>query len=66
MDLLTQEETAKWLGIATETLRTWRQRKQGPAYVKVGGSTRYRMDDVKAYLEANRVDPTKKANEAES
>ena len=66
MDLLTQEETANWLGIATETLRTWRQRKQGPAYVKVGGSTRYRTDDVKAYLEANRVDPARKTDEVES
>lgn len=43
------------LGVEPSTLVTWRKRKQGPAYIRVGHRTvRYRIEDVEAWLQANR------------
>jgi hypothetical protein len=47
--------------VARGTLRTWRNRGQGPAFVKAGDLLRYRVEDVKAWVESRRVDPSQKA-----
>lgn len=49
--LLTPGElTARWRDTITlATLSTWRSRKQGPPYVKVGGRVLYPLEGVEAY-----------------
>ena len=41
---------AKMLGASPATLTTWRSRKRGPRYVKVGALVKYRGCDIEAYL----------------
>lgn len=38
----------RW-GISVRTLEKWRTRQIGPAYIKIGGRVRYRLDDILAY-----------------
>lgn len=64
--MMSESEVADWLKLAPETLRTWRARGKGPAYSKLGDAVRYSEDDVKSYLEANRVDPARKAEGVQS
>jgi hypothetical protein len=40
----------------TKTLANWRNRGQGPSYVKIGGAVRYALSDVVAYEAAGRVE----------
>jgi excisionase family DNA binding protein len=54
--LLDPEEVAKMLGVRVRTLQTWRSRRQGPTYVKVGKLVRYKSADVMAYIERHRID----------
>ena len=54
--LLTSEETAKFLNLKNHrTLDAWRLRRQGPPYIKVGTSIRYRMDSLAAWIESRTV-----------
>lgn len=56
-NLLSPKQLALLLGVATVTVRVWRQRRQGPPYHRVGGRVKYRESDVAAWLESNRVAP---------
>ena len=56
--LLTAKELAEILGVSQETLAQNRYLGQGVPYIKVGVRIRYRLDDVIAYLEANRIGTT--------
>lgn len=49
--LMTPVELAeRWKGsITVVTLATWRSRKQGPKYIKVGGRVLYPLDGVEDY-----------------
>ena len=51
--LLTSDEAALLLGVPVATLRTWRSRRRGygPRAVQVGGSIRYRLADLLAWIE---------------
>ena len=50
-------ETARFLNLKTPgTLANWRTKGQGPAYIKVGGSIRYRMEDLERWLSQQRVE----------
>lgn len=43
--------------MATKTLRNWRTRGQGPAFIKLNnGAVRYALTDVLAYEDASRVE----------
>ncbi|BBX35747.1 hypothetical protein MMAG44476_11099 [Mycolicibacterium mageritense DSM 44476 = CIP 104973] len=53
--LLTPKELADILGVSQETLAQNRYLGQGVPYIKVGKRVRYQLNDVIAYLEANRV-----------
>lgn len=57
--LLTAEEVARILVIPLKRLYTWRLAGKGPRYVKVGHNLRYRVEDVKAYIEENTTEPEK-------
>ncbi len=52
-----EKEAAKQLGIAVQTLRNWRHIRKGPAYIKLGRSVRYRVEDILDFIEKNRIDP---------
>ncbi len=54
--LLNTKEAAELLGKAPNTLVIWRcTGAYGLPYVKVGGSVRYREEDLLTFLEANTV-----------
>lgn len=49
--LLTDREVADLLGCGLQTVRNWRQRGVGPAYIRVGARlVRYAPDAVRAFL----------------
>ncbi|WP_458094207.1 helix-turn-helix transcriptional regulator [Roseomonas sp. WA12] len=52
--LLHQIELARRWRISPRTLERWRWIGQGPAYLKLGGSVAYRLEDVLAYEAAQR------------
>jgi len=54
-EILTDEETATYLGIHKRTLRDWRKKKKGPDYVKMGSKIRYRKIDINDYLDKQTV-----------
>lgn len=54
MGLLTSEQAAEKLTIKGVTLRLWRKRGKGPAYIVMSrGIIRYRISDIESYLKAN-------------
>lgn len=55
--LLTTDESAPVMGAEPITLKKWRARGRGPAYIKIGGKIRYRLGDLLAFIEKGRVDP---------
>lgn len=50
--LLRSSELADRWQLTECTVRKWRSKNVGPEYVKVGGSIRYRLDDVLRYEQA--------------
>jgi len=56
-ELLTDTETAAYLGIADRTLRDWRRQGKGPAFVQMGSKIRYRKKDIDAYLDKQIIMP---------
>jgi hypothetical protein len=55
-ELLDERAAALHLGgVAPATLRNWRSRGVGPAYVRIGGVIRYQRADLDAFVE--RVEP---------
>lgn len=48
--LLRQAEVQAMLGAAKSTVEQWRLKGQGPRFVKLGRSVRYRLSDVNAYI----------------
>lgn len=63
---LTEAEASRYLtaaGLPTQaqTLRAWRYRGRGPAYLHPEGKIRYRESDLNAFLENSRVVPQRQA-----
>lgn len=57
-DLLDERQAAAVLSTPRNTLRVWRTKGKGPAYVRVGGrNVRYLRADIDAFIQAGRVDP---------
>jgi hypothetical protein len=56
-ETLIDKIAAKKIGVAVQTLRNWRHQRRGPAYLKLGRSVRYRLDDLNKFMENNRIDP---------
>ena len=57
-DLMTTDETAKYMRTARQTLAKWRCTKIGPAYYRIGGRIRYRKEDIDDFVAGGRVDDT--------
>jgi hypothetical protein len=53
-ELLTPIDVENILHIPERTLSQWRYLGTGPAYFKLGKHVRYRLEDVTAWLEAQR------------
>lgn len=62
--LIDIKEVAERLGKPVATLRQWRHRGYGPPSMKVGGSVRYPLDELDAWLAALPVagNPARKSN----
>jgi hypothetical protein len=58
---LDEGKAAEILGARKLTLTKWRQRGVGPVYYKLNGAVRYRLEDLRAYLDSCRIDPAKKS-----
>lgn len=48
-ELLTPKQLAQRWCISDKTLERWRCEDTGPAYLKLGGQIRYRLDDALAF-----------------
>jgi hypothetical protein len=59
-DMLPEKEAAKFVFAKPNTLRIWRYRKRGPAYVKVSGKVFYLKSDLEKFVLEGRVDPAVK------
>ena len=51
-EYLTAEQVAQMTGFSTKSLEAYRAKRQGPPFLKVGHSVRYRADDVRVWMEA--------------
>ena len=49
--LLNEYDVARITSLSVASVRRWRLLKQGPRYLKVGSSVRYRAEDISAWLE---------------
>jgi excisionase family DNA binding protein len=53
--LASTEEVAEYLGVKPQTLGYWAHKGKGPSYIKLDGRRRYSWADVRAWLEARKV-----------
>lgn len=54
--MVTEHEAANWLGLDVTTLRDWRFRRVGPAYVKyLNKAVRYPVDELAKFAERSMV-----------
>jgi predicted DNA-binding transcriptional regulator AlpA len=57
--ILTEKEAAAMIvDTKAGTLAKWRLRRTGPAYLKLGGRVRYRAEDIEAWMDSCRINPT--------
>ena len=50
-EYLTAEQVEVMTSFSVKALETMRHRRRGPPFLKVGGSVRYRVADVRAWIE---------------
>ena len=55
--VINETQAAEILGRAVQTLRNDRHLRKGPAYLKLGRSVKYRVNDLVDYMEKHRIDP---------
>jgi hypothetical protein len=55
--LVSEVEAAEILDVTKFCLRSWRTKKIGVPYVRVGRLCRYRVSDLQQFLDAHRVEP---------
>lgn len=57
---LSEREAAAYLGpVSVRTLQDWRLQKLGPPYTRLGKRVAYDVADLDAFVQANRVEPTR-------
>ncbi len=54
-EMMKETEAAEFLSIAPVTLRIWRTKHCGPAFIKIGRAVRYRRIDLESFLQENLV-----------
>jgi predicted DNA-binding transcriptional regulator AlpA len=50
--LMTEHDVARVTGLSVASVRRWRLLRQGPRFLKIGSSVRYRPGDVQAWIES--------------
>jgi len=55
--VVNETQASKILCRAVQTLRNDRHLCQGPPYIKLGRSIRYKVSDLMGYMERHRIDP---------
>ena len=50
-------EASVFLNLPVKTLEHWRITGVGPAYTRVGRHVRYHIDDLRAFMRKDRVEP---------
>lgn len=55
--LLDDAEVAKILKISKGTLPVWRNKGKGPEYIKIGSNVRYRMSDIRRFIDNQTCKP---------
>jgi hypothetical protein len=53
--LFTSQEAADYLGVREQTLKIWRVQGVGPSFCKVEKCVRYSFDDLKNYLNQQKI-----------
>jgi predicted DNA-binding transcriptional regulator AlpA len=48
--LLNEHDVARIVGMSLASIRRWRLLRQGPKFLKLGASVRYKPEDVTAWL----------------
>ena len=55
--LIPEDEAAKIIGRAVQSMRNDRHKCQGLPYIKIGRSVRYSLQDIHEYIQRNRIVP---------
>jgi predicted DNA-binding transcriptional regulator AlpA len=50
--LLKERDVARRMSVSVASVRRWRLLSQGPKFLKIGASVRYRPEDVDAWLDS--------------
>lgn len=56
--VMTVQQAANYLGMAVSTLNKWRCFGDGPVFIKMGRSVRYRVKDLNDYVENRQAEST--------
>lgn len=56
---LSEAELAEQLHKSVRTLRVWRQRREGPPWIKLGGDVMYAEDSTRAWLKSLEQQPVR-------
>jgi hypothetical protein len=56
--VVSEVEAAEFLGCTKYCLRSWRTKKIGVPYLRVGRLCRYKISDLQSFLNAHRVEPS--------
>ena len=54
-ELLNPPSAAVYLAVAISSLAKWRVTGEGPPFIKIGSSVRYRTADLETWIEGRRV-----------
>lgn len=52
MQFLSEKQLSEKIDTKPSTLQSWRWLGKGPAFIKIGGKVRYRIEDVEAWLKS--------------
>ncbi|MCR5563816.1 MAG: helix-turn-helix domain-containing protein [Desulfovibrio sp.] len=55
--LITEKQASEATGINLKTLRKWRYFNIHLPYIKIGRSVRYRLSDIRAYIDKMTIQP---------
>ena len=57
-DLVNDDYLCALTGRGKSAVATWRRNGTGPAFIRLHNRPYYKVSDIEAWLEANRVNPT--------
>ena len=64
--LLTEVQAAEFLNLSVRTLQSWRVSGSKIPFVRCGRAVRYKIRDLRAWIDANTVSSTSEADAKES